>query len=212
MGSGAPGEDTGYQHLALDRCMAGWHRAGPLRGLLLNPVTLRDESRRWEDDAAGGGGGARQQGSRSHFVMETWPHASKTELNAAQDITRTFGYPAGARAGAAPDQLGVEAVALYATCTGRNVSLDAAGGCPRSPSADVSALRKRSARRGASLQRLMTGSPPFRLAYWSCRARLGVLGSGRTCGRPCPRSRPRSQTTHPLGFGAERRAAKTSEV
>ena len=31
--------------------MAGWHRAGPLRGLLLNPVTLRDESRRWEGDA-----------------------------------------------------------------------------------------------------------------------------------------------------------------
>ena len=88
-------------------------------------------------------------------------------------------------------------MALYATCTGRNVSPDAAGGCPRSPSADVSALRKRSARCGASLQRLTTGSPPFRLAYWSCRARLGVLGSGRTCGRP----RPRSQTAHPLGFG-----------
>ena len=104
-------------------------------------------------------------------------------------------YPAGARAGAAPGKLGVEAVALY-TCTGRNVSPDAAGGCPRSPSADVSALRKRSARCGASLQRLTTGGPPFRPAYWSCRARLGVLGSGRTCGRPCPRS----QTTRPLGF------------
>ena len=106
-------------------------------------------------------------------------------------------YPAGARAGAAPDLLGVEAVALYATCTGSNVSPDTEGGCPRSPSADVSALRKRSARCGASLQRLTTGSPTFRLAYWSCRARLGILGSGRTCGWP----RPRSQTAHPLGFG-----------
>ena len=54
MGRGAqrPGEDTGYQHLALDGCMAGWHRVGPLRGLLLNPVAIRDGSRRWEDDAA----------------------------------------------------------------------------------------------------------------------------------------------------------------
>ena len=123
----------------------------------------------------------------------------QTELTAAHNITRTFRvsaprYPAGATTGAAPD---LEAVALYATYTGRNVSPDAAGGCPRSPSADVSALRKRSARRGASLQRLMTGSPPLRLDYRSPRARLGILGSGRTCGRPCPRS----QTAHPLGFG-----------
>ena len=48
MGRGAqrPGEDTGYQHLALVGGMAGWHRVGPLRGLLLIPVTIRDESRR----------------------------------------------------------------------------------------------------------------------------------------------------------------------
>ena len=48
MGRGAqrPGEDTGYQHLALVGGMAGWHPVGPLRGLLLIPVTIRDESRR----------------------------------------------------------------------------------------------------------------------------------------------------------------------
>ena len=56
----------GYQHLALVGGMTGWHRVGPLRGLLLIQVTLRDESRRWGGDAAAGGGGARQQGSRSH--------------------------------------------------------------------------------------------------------------------------------------------------
>ena len=96
MGRGAqrPGEDTGYPHLALGGCMAGWHRAGPLRGLLLISVTLRDESRRWGGDAAAGGGGARQQGSRRHFVMETWLACLQTELNAAQDITRTFRLPA----------------------------------------------------------------------------------------------------------------------
>ena len=39
-------QDTGYQHLALVGGMASWHHVGPLRGLLLIPVTLRDESRR----------------------------------------------------------------------------------------------------------------------------------------------------------------------
>ena len=42
----SPTEDTGYQHLALVGGMAGWHRVGPLRGLLLIPVTPRGESRR----------------------------------------------------------------------------------------------------------------------------------------------------------------------
>ena len=68
--------------MALVGGMAGWHRVGPLRGLLLNPATLRDESRRWEDDAAGGGGGARQQGSRSHCVVETGLQCGDT----SQDI------------------------------------------------------------------------------------------------------------------------------
>ena len=85
-GAQRPGEDTGYQHLALDGCMAGWHRVGPPRGLLLNPVTLRDEGRRWEDDAAAGDGGARQHatevqaqpvaGSRT----AKWPNASGRKL------------------------------------------------------------------------------------------------------------------------------------
>ena len=105
MGRGAqrPGEDTGYQHLALDGCMAGWHRVGPLRGLLLNPVPIRDGSRRWEDDAAGGGGGARQQGSRSHVVMKNWTASLQTERVAAEHHKDLPRYPAGARAGAAPD-------------------------------------------------------------------------------------------------------------
>ena len=82
----SPTEDTGYQHLALVGGMAGWHCVGPLRGLLLNPVTLRDESRRWEDDAAARGGGARQHatevqaqpvaGSRT----AKWPNASGRKL------------------------------------------------------------------------------------------------------------------------------------
>ena len=42
----SPTEDTGYQHLPLVGGMAGWRRVGPLCGLLLIPVTLRDESRR----------------------------------------------------------------------------------------------------------------------------------------------------------------------
>ena len=42
----SPTEDTGYQHLALVGGMAGWHRVGPLRGLVLIPVTIRDEGRR----------------------------------------------------------------------------------------------------------------------------------------------------------------------
>ena len=48
MGRGAqrPGEDTEYQHLTIVDGMAGWHPVGPLRGLLLIPVTIRDESRR----------------------------------------------------------------------------------------------------------------------------------------------------------------------
>ena len=108
MGRGAqrPGEDTGYQHLALDGCMAGWHRVGPLRGLLLNPVTIRDESRRWEDDAAGGGGGARQQGSRSHVRDEKlFCSPSKRSIprdRHHKDLSAPR-YPTGACASAAPD-------------------------------------------------------------------------------------------------------------
>ena len=100
----APTEDTGYHHLAFVDGMAGWRRVGPLRGLLLIPVTLRDESRRWGGDAAAGGGGARQQGSRSHFVMETWPHANGVERSSGhhKDLSAPR-YPAGACASAAPD-------------------------------------------------------------------------------------------------------------
>ena len=83
-GAQRPGEDTGYQHLALDGCMAGWHRVGPLRGLFLNPAPIGDGSRRWEDDAAGRGGGARQQGSRSHVVMKNWTAPLQTERVADQ--------------------------------------------------------------------------------------------------------------------------------
>ena len=79
--------------MALDGCMAGWHRVGPLRGLLLNPVTLRDESRRWEDDAAGGGGGARQQGSRRHCVMKNWTAVLRMERIAGQTSQGPFGSP-----------------------------------------------------------------------------------------------------------------------
>ena len=67
---------------------------------------------------------------------------------------------------------------MYAACTGRDVSPDAAGGCPASPSDNVSVPLQSSARCGPRLQRLTTGSPPSCLAYWSCRARLGVFGSG----------------------------------
>ena len=88
-----PTKDTGYQHLALVGGMAGWHRVGPLRGLLLIPVTLRDESRRWGGDAAAGGGGARQQGSRSHVVMKTWLHASKRSVSRHRHHQGPFGSP-----------------------------------------------------------------------------------------------------------------------
>ena len=105
-GAQRPGEDTGYQHLALDGCMAGWHRVGPLRGLLLNPVTIRDESRRWEDDAAGGGGGARQQGSRGHVRDEKLycmpPNGACRWMDITKDLSAPR-YPAGATTGAAPD-------------------------------------------------------------------------------------------------------------
>ena len=95
MGRGAqwPGEDTGYQHLALVGGMAGWHRVRPLRGLLLEPVTLHDESRRWEGDAKAGGGGARQQGSRRHDVMVTGLHPSKRGVVAVQTSHGPFGSP-----------------------------------------------------------------------------------------------------------------------
>ena len=86
--------------------MAGWHRVGPLRGLLLNPVTLRDESSRWDGDAESGGGGARQQGSRSHVRDEKLFCSPSNGAYHGTDITKDLSaprYPAGARAGAAPD-------------------------------------------------------------------------------------------------------------
>ena len=89
--------------MALVGGMAGWHRVGPLRDLVLIPVTIRDESRRWEADAAGGDGGARQQGSRSHVVMKNWTASLQTERVAAEHHKDLPRYPAGARAGAAPD-------------------------------------------------------------------------------------------------------------
>ena len=84
----------------------------------------------------------------------------------------------------------MEAVAI----TSRDASLDAAGGCPASPSDNV--LRESGARRGARLQRLTTGSPSSCLACWSCHARFGVFGSGQACWWPYPRSR----AAHPIRF------------
>ena len=48
------GGDTRHHHLALVGGMAGWYCAGPLRGLLLNPVTLRDDHRRWKQNIGDG--------------------------------------------------------------------------------------------------------------------------------------------------------------
>ena len=105
-GAQRPGGDTGSQHWALVGGMAGWHPVGPLRGLLLIPVTIRDESRRLGGDAAAGGGGARQQGSRSHVRDEKLdcipPTGAGSGLNITKDLSAPR-YPAGACAGAAPD-------------------------------------------------------------------------------------------------------------
>ena len=105
MGKGAQwtGEDTGYQHLALDGCMAGWHRVGPLRGLLLNPVTIRDESRRTRRVEA------EEHGSKDRGATCVMKNCSAGPPNGAYrgiDITKDLSaphYPAGACASAAPD-------------------------------------------------------------------------------------------------------------
>ena len=72
--------------------------------------------------------------------MKNWNAVPPNGTYRRTDITGTFWglaprYPADARAGAAPDQLGMEAVAIYAACTRRDVSPNAASGCPASPSA-----------------------------------------------------------------------------
>ena len=58
-------------------------------------------------------------------MMESLAACLQTERVAARDITKDLSaprYPAGACASAAPDWVGMEAVALYATCTGRDVA------------------------------------------------------------------------------------------
>ena len=104
MGRGAqrPGEDTGYQHLALDGCMAGWHRVGPLRGLLLNPVTIRGESRRTRRVEA------EEHGSKDRGATAWWklgcmpPNGACRGTRHHKDLSAPR-YPAGACASAAPD-------------------------------------------------------------------------------------------------------------